>query len=46
MGVPLLVLPSFVLVVFSLSWSLPLAVLGLHIQPWNLWRKRNDSYDW
>jgi hypothetical protein len=46
MGVPLLVLPSFVLVVFALYWSLPLAVLGFSLKPWNLWGTRNDSYDW
>lgn len=42
----LLQAPAFALVVFAMSWSLPLSNLCLCIKSWKLCGGRNDMYQW
>jgi hypothetical protein len=42
----LLQLPAFVLVVYMLYWSMPLAALFLHVKPWKLIGRRSDVFQW
>jgi hypothetical protein len=39
-------LPALWFVVFVMFWSLPMAVLTLHIHVWNFWGPRNDIFNW
>lgn len=45
MGVALK-LPAFVLMVWTMYWSLPLANLTGFITAWKLWGVRNDTFEW
>jgi hypothetical protein len=42
----LLRLPAFLLAVFIMSWSLPLANLCFYIKAWKLVGRRGDVYQW
>ena len=42
----LLNLPSFLLAVFIMYWSVPLCILQNRIRPWKLRGPRNDAYGW
>ena len=42
----LLNLPSFLLAVFIMYWSVPLCMLQNRIRPWRLRGPRNDAYGW
>jgi uncharacterized membrane-anchored protein YitT (DUF2179 family) len=39
-------LPAFLLAVYLMYWSLPLANLFFYIKSWKLIGKRNDIYQW
>ena len=45
MGVALK-LPAFLLVVWTMYWSLPLANLTGYITAWKVWGVRNDIFEW
>lgn len=42
----LLRLPAFVLAVWIMFWSLPLASITTYLRVWKLWGPRNDVYRW